>query len=1308
MSLSAQIKKLQSRLVGVVTKDREAFGVQIRKIRERVKNKAPDKGVFRRLAALDAQIDIAVSKKQTRLEQRPAITFPEILPITSKQDEIIRAIRENQVIIVSGDTGSGKSTQIPKMCISAGLGTNGLIGCTQPRRIAAVTISQRIAQELGEDVGKSVGYKIRFRDHTRPECYIKIMTDGILLMETQKDPRLLEYDTLIIDEAHERSLNIDFLLGILKNLLPKRPDLKLIITSATLDTEKFSAAFGKAPVVHVEGRMYPVEVRYEPLPPDKEESGDITYVDMAVQAVDKIRQRDRQGDILVFMPTEQDILETCERLNGRKYVQTSILPLFARLSASEQGRVYSVAGSKIVVATNVAETSLTIPGIKYVVDTGYARISQYLPTTRTTSLPISPISRSSADQRKGRCGRVKNGICIRLYSKEDYEGRLEFTPPEIQRANLAEVILRMIFLNLEDVASFPFVDRPHPKNVKDGFDLLSELGAIEGRGKTVRLTEKGRIMARMPLDPRISRMILEARKEGCVEEVSVIAAALSIQDPRERPIEKAAQADQVHAPFRDAASDFNTLLNIWNRYHLALERQESQNKMRKFCKTHFLSFPRMREWIYIRDQIHMILKEQRIFKSGKNPEKTPDTLYAGIHRSILSGFLSNIALKKEKNIYQTAKSREAMLFPGSVLFNKDCQWIVAAEMVKTSRLFARTAARIDPGWLEDLAGDLCRRSYANAHWEKNRGEVRAFEQVSLFGLPIVRDRSVSYGRIDPKTSHQIFVQALVEGDVKEPLAFLAHNQGLVKKIEGLEDKVRRRDILASEAVLADFYDSRLDGISDIRTLQKRIKDHGGDGFLRMEEKDLIQTYPDEDELAQYPDRLTVGQTLLDCSYKFAPGKQNDGVTVNVPLGLASRLPSAPLEWGVPGLLREKVTALIKGLPKQYRKQLVPVPHTVDRIMAKMNQTGGSLISTLARFVYKEFRVDIPESVWSGSDIPDHLQMRLSITDHEGREITSGRDLSLLQQGPQAFSGKNESEAWKKAEALWEKTNLKAWDFGHLPERIDIEALLTGYPGLAAAEDGVNLRLFTTADEALDSHKKGVQRLYTIRFKNELAFLKKNLSLSGRGVKVAEYFGGIKAIEKAVYQRVLNGLFRRNIRSRADFEAHAESLVPVAGHGKEVRRLVMEILDAFHQTRTLLFRLEESHKGNGEVSAFCAQMRRDLDTLVPGNFVGIYPEGRMSHLPRYLRAIQVRAERFVLNPQKDLQKQEQISACLNAVHKLKEGLSLPVGLEKKEAIEELRWLMEEFRVSLFAQELKTPIPVSEKRLKAKIKEIERMA
>ncbi|MCF8062955.1 MAG: ATP-dependent RNA helicase HrpA, partial [Deltaproteobacteria bacterium] len=845
----------------------------------------------KRLKELERRLEASIERRNARLENRPPIRYLEHLPIFSKREEIVRAVRENPVVVIAGDTGSGKSTQIPKMCLEAGRGIGGRIGCTQPRRIAATTVAARIAEEMGEEIGGFVGYRIRFSDRTGPDACIKILTDGMLLAETQQDRFLNEYDTIIIDEAHERSLNIDFLLGWLRILLARRKDFRVVITSATLDTEKFSAAFGGAPVIEVSGRLYPVEVEYEAAGEGLEDEGDETYVDLAVQAVERIAPSRKRGDVLVFMPTEQDIRETCERIDSRGFPDTTVLPLFARLPASQQRRVFSAgSGRKIVVATNVAETSLTIPGIRWVVDTGLARIPKYHPSTRTTSLAVAPISRSSADQRKGRCGRVRDGVCIRLYSEESYESRPEHTPPEILRSNLAEVILRMLSLKLGDIESFPFVDPPNARSVKDGFDLLVELGAVtRDKGRT-RLTPRGRSMARLPLDPRISRMMLEAREEGCSGEVAVIAAALGIQDPRERPAEKAGEADAAHRPFNDKDSDFLTLLNIWNRYHRTWGELKTQSRMRRFCRDRFLSYVRMREWRDIHEQIATILAEEDLGPEAAPASRKEEPRYARIHRSVLSGFLSNIAVQKEKNIYRATRGRDVMVFPGSTLFNKGAPWIVAVEMVRTSRLFARTVARIDPDWLEALGGSLCRSSFHNPHWEKSRGEVRAVEQVTLFGLPIVQGRSTPYAHVDREEAHRIFVRsALVEGEVKQPFPFLEHNLALVERFASMEDRIRRRDILVNEEAMAAFYSERLPGVCDIRTLKRRIRENGGDGFLRMTEEDLLLYRPDDSLLTSYPEGIQAGDHAFPLTYRFSPGSEEDGVTVSVPSTLTSRL-----------------------------------------------------------------------------------------------------------------------------------------------------------------------------------------------------------------------------------------------------------------------------------------------------------------------------------------------------------------------------------------------------------------------------------
>jgi len=1267
------------------------------------------KALLRRLGALEKKAEASVRERERRLLKRPPLSYPENLPITLKRAEIVHAIETNQVVIISGETGCGKSTQIPKMCLEAGRGIIGKIGCTQPRRIAATSIARRIAEELGEDLGRSVGYKIRFQERGSRDVYIKMMTDGILLAETQGDPYLYEYDTLIIDEAHERSLNIDFLLGILKTLLPQRPEIKVVISSATLDTEKFALAFGGVPVVQAGGRIYPVAVEYMPTDPELEEAGELTYVDVAVKAMDRIHTNRPPGDVLIFMPTEQDILETCERLEGRRYPDISIIPLFARLPASEQGRIYSVKGPKIVVATNVAETSLTIPGIRYVIDTGLARIARYLPRTRTKSLPISPISRSSAEQRKGRCGRVQSGVCVRLYSEEDYDLRPPFTTPEILRSNLAEVILRMIYLNLGDPASFPFLDRPTPRSIKDGYDLLLELGAIVKEGKEDTLTEKGKVMARMPLDPRISRMMIEAVKEGCTEEVAVIAAALSIQDPRERPSERAVLADQMHHPFRDPDSDFITLLNIWNRYHREWGALKTQNKMRKFCRAHFLSFPRMSEWVYTHEQITSILKQQKTAFRGRKNEERADPLYTRIHRAILSGFLSNIATKKEKNIYQAARGKEVMVFPGSTLFNKNAPWIVAAEMVKTSRLFARTAAKIDHRWLEALGGDLCRSTYSDPHWDKDRGEVRAFETVTLYGLAIVSRRPVSYGPIDPDESHRLFIRsALVEGNVNEPPSFLKHNLDLIERLSAMEDKLRRRDILVGESVVADFYASRLNGIYDLRTLKKVISEKGGDDFLMMREEDVLISPPDQGELAQYPDGITLDKSILKTSYRFAPGQEDDGATIRIPSGLASKIPAERLEWRIPGLLRERVRALLKGLPKRYRKRLVPLPETVELVLKEMAQEERALLTTLADFIYRRFGVDIPASVWEKVEIPDHLRMRFSLIDHKGRELQSARDFHLLTQTHSLPASETSTAAWKKAQEKWERTDVKAWDFGTLPESVHLGADLAAYPGLESSDEGVNIRLFKSLSQATESHVKGVRTLLSLFLAKDLKFLKRNLSLPKEGLPGAVYFSGKAAVEEALHESLMKNLLQVNLRTEEAFSARAEILrASMIDEGMRLRDLTAKILEGYDQIRSTLDEIDRATPTGEATKELRLLIRKDIEDLVPNNFLELYPMDRLVHIPRYLKAMQIRAERGANDPEKDRKKMCKAEESLEALRRMKEGLSDHTSKEKREAVETHRWMVEEFKISLFAQEMKTLFPISEKRLQEKRKEIERM-
>ncbi|MEM5787588.1 MAG: ATP-dependent RNA helicase HrpA, partial [Syntrophobacteraceae bacterium] len=1138
------------------------------------------------------------------------LSYPADLPITEWRDRLIAAIREHQVIVITGETGSGKSTQIPKFCVEAGRGRKGLIGITQPRRIAAITLASRVAEELGKEGPRLVGHKIRFQDRTARSTRIKFMTDGILLAEAQNDRLFRAYDTIIVDEAHERTLNIDFLLGILARTLTVRPELKVIITSATIDPQKFSAAFGDAPIIEVSGRTYPVEVLYRPPENnDEEESEEITYIDQTVSSVDLLKSgRGKRGDILVFMPTESDIRETVQRLEEKRYLNTMVLPLFGRMASGDQQRIFTPAArDKIIVATNVAETSITIPGIKYVIDTGLARIAHYNARSRTRSLPVAPISQASADQRKGRCGRVEAGICIRLYSEEDYLARAPFTPPEILRSNLAEVILRMLFLRLGKIQDFPFVDPPSPAAVKDGFGVLRELGAVDDHH---RLTSLGRMMARLPLDPRISRMLLEARQENALREILIVAAALSVQDPRERPLEQEARADQAHALFRDRRSDFVSLLKIWhacwqegpgiieeqkpsgpsaeqqtaqypllkngaysapvsaigdNHSHLSKEdsghdseagsdrstaecssristeradhseevlapptrveagdrengkipdpgrrndkrppirngaspqpgtdrgtdkvSRRSTSQVRKFCREHFLSFRRMREWRDVFEELRSILDEM-----GDFPENTSPASYEAMHRSVLSGYLSQAAVRKEKNIYNAARNRQAMLFPGSGIFNKGGSWIVASELVHTSRLFARTAANIEPEWLEELGRHLCKYSWSEPHWEKKRGQVVAFEKATLYGLTIVERRKVNFGRINPGEARDIFIRsALMEGEVSTGYSFLDHNRDLISRIEELESRTRRRDLLVDAEILFNFYDQRIGPICDLRTFNKFVKDKGGDEFLKMSEQDLLLAQPDFEALEQFPDSFDSDGIQLPISYKFEPGDEADGVTVAIPVHMLPALSSIPFEWLVPGLVPEKVLALMKGLPKSIRKNFVPVADAARRIGESLPFGKGDFYTELSRTVFEITGVRVSPQQWDKNQLPPHLRMRFEVIGPEGNRLGAGRDLDELR--PHTM-GRHDDRLWREARLKWETESLSGWNFGTLPDSIQIGIDSMGLPrtawiGLSSEGEAVWVRLFDNPHDALVSTRAGLMRLYIQVFgQEELAY-----------------------------------------------------------------------------------------------------------------------------------------------------------------------------------------------------------------------------
>jgi ATP-dependent helicase HrpA len=1382
-----------------------------RELKNIEQNKSKDETAsFKKLNRLKRILTLSNKRYHQRAQNIPPLRFPQDLPISAKKQDIIDSIKNNQVTIITGETGSGKTTQIPKMCLAAGCGLRGIIGLTQPRRIAAVSIAQRIAAELGEECGKSIAYKIRFEEKSSTEPLIKVMTDGILLAETVKDRNLLAYDTIIVDEAHERSLNIDFILGYLRTLLAKRKDLKLIITSATIDTEKFSEAFNparlgiprlqpgeecavtsgrsryyrespapaegcstNAPVIKISGRMYPVEVRYRPVDPVKEEKDETTYINEAVACVENLQQERRYEDILIFMPTEQDIRETCGLL--AKKCTGLILPLYARLSGSQQKLIFAAAGQqKIIVATNIAETSLTIPGIKYVIDAGLARILEYNPRSQTTGLPIKPISLSSAEQRKGRCGRVQNGICIRLYSQEDFSQKPLYTPPEIMRSNLAGVILRMLSLNLGSVTSFPFIDRPQPKSIRDGIDILRDLGALTkdddfDEADHYKLTEVGRTMAEFPLDPRVSRMLIEAKKEACVNEIAVIAAALSIQDPRERPYDKTDQASKAHVLFVHPESDFLTYLNIWNRYHGSLESLPSQGKLRKFCREHFLSYRRMIEW---RDIYHQILDiidgKNKTAKSGahsagaggsfpkRDIQRLAESIHpsagAGvflqrgkkhikieidqeisdkIHRCILSGYLSNIAQKKEKNFYNAAKSRSVMIFPGSGLFNRAGGWIVAAEISMTSRVFARNVANIKSEWLEVLGRDNCRYTHAAAHWEKNRGQVVALEKVTLFGLTIVEQRPVAYERINPEEAKSIFIrEALVTGEVPRRIPFLEHNLSLFNHVKTMEEKLRKRGLVVDEETIARLYEQRLPVISDIRSLLNLIKEKGSDEFLRFREEDLIAHEPDPEEISQYPDQIKIGDAAFTCHYSFEPGKSDDGVTVNVPLGFVSTAAAENIDRYLPSLLQEKAVYLLKSLPKSLRQKLPAPVHIAQLLLEQKSYLNKSLPQALSQLLQDKYKVTVPRDAWALEKLPAHLNVRYSVIDEKGKEIKNSRDINLLQK---ELADTINTSAMDNIRCDWEKEGIIRWDFGELPTQIPLTGIhgLIGYAYLAlhVIDDSINLRLFSDQQESAVNHFHGVAALYEINFADKLKQLKKNVVLNAGMKAIAANIGNPKHLEQSIINRVKKDLFLKPWRKQKDFIQHADSLnSKILQYGQHVLVSIVPALKAFDDTHTSLHKLMIKNTGNNPVLKFLQDIQTELKGLVPIDFPELYTFDRMKDLPRYSKALALRAERGSLNLTSAQNKMQQVliysrqlqqmiipatddfmpsRTSIQEISRFKNDIVVDYPEEKKKMIEELFWMIEEYKVSLFAQELKTPYPVSPKKLNQLIEEIEKL-
>ncbi len=1181
-------------------------------------------------------------------------------------------------------------------------------------------------------MGRTVGYKIRFDEKFSTDSRIKIMTDGILLAETPHDPLLKQYDTIIVDEAHERSVNIDFILGMLRNLLKRRRNLKVIITSATLDTEKFSRAFHDAPIIEVSGRLYQVEVSYRPIDQAMEEKGDMTYINAAVNAVDEILKGETTGDVLVFMPTEQDIRECCEILKGRNDQDTQVLPLFARLSWTDQKRVFlHTAARKVIVATNIAETSLTIPGVRFVVDTGLARELRYNPRSGTTCLPILPISKSSADQRKGRCGRVQDGLCIRLYSEADYRTRGEFNTPEILRSNLAGVILRMLFFNLTDVLSFPFIDRPSGKAIKDGFDLLYELGAISKRNKSGgnhnpwQLTDNGRLMALLPIDPRVARMIIAGHSEKCLHEILVIASALSIQDPRERPDEKEKQADEMHRLLKNPQSDFLTLLNIWLHYGKNWEDLRTQNKMRKFCKDHFLSYRRMREWQDIYHQLVRILQQDAGYRNdpavredspspditaiGNGSVRSPE--YAAIHKSILSGYLSHIAQKRERNGFTAVKGKEAYLFPGSGLFHKSGKWIVAAEYVETSRLYARTVAHIEPEWLEQLGGHLCKRTYSDPHWDRDKGEVLAFMQISLFGFIIVPRRTVAYGHIDPAVSEQLFQEALADGEVNKKFPFLTFNQRLIRRIKDYEEKIRKRDLLVKRDSQIAFYRKRLPGITGVRSLQRLVIEKGSDDFLKMTEEDLLDRdihagSIDED----YPDIVQFDDITFRLSYAFDPGSENDGVTLKVPINALTSVPYEAIDWLIPGLQEERIYALLKGLPKEYRRQLHPIREKAFRIARGMAKKKMHFLACLSLYIKEDLGIDVPISAWSVERLGEHLRMRYEIVDELGQSLSSSRDLKTLYS--ETLEG-TENEAFETARTQWEKQDFVSFDMDELPERVPflIHGQVKGYFYPAVSDRGgcCSVKLFKDSDEARREHRKGMMLCYAIQLKERAKNLKKILTSNRELTEYLKPLGDATERIRFIIYKVIHDLYDLDARNNRAFQdsldREAERFLPYAA---EILPHIIRVLKTHHTVHRTIENFAVINKRNPVILKYLDQLQNELKGLLPPDFLLHFQRDDFVNLIRYIRALSIRAERGVCNLEKDRIKESDVREFIRAYDDLMKTMSPICSPEKRKTLFELSAMIQEYKISVFAQEIKTAMPVSRKRLLEKIQEIEQMA
>ncbi|HEY8570805.1 ATP-dependent RNA helicase HrpA [Microbulbifer sp.] len=1282
------LQPIEQLLPQCMGRDRVRLQRTLSNARRRLKEGKP---ADRMLVQLEEEVAKSVALAEARRQKLPKVEWPEGLPVVARREEIAELIAANQVVVVAGETGSGKTTQLPKICLELGRGIFGQIGHTQPRRIAARTVANRIAEELGQPLGNSVGYQVRFTDQSTEHTHVKLMTDGILLAEIQRDPLLNNYDTLIIDEAHERSLNIDFLLGYLKTLLPKRPDLKVIITSATIDLEKFSRHFDDAPIIEVSGRTYPVDIHYRP-----SADSDADLNEQVIAAVEELLQEEkssprRGGDILVFMSGEREIRECAKALRDAQLQHIDVLPLYARLSLAEQSRVFAPhKGRRIVLATNVAETSITVPGIRYVIDPGTARISRYSYRSKIQRLPVEPISQASANQRAGRCGRVSAGVCIRLYEESDYLQRPEFTDAEILRTNLAAVILQMLQLRIGDIRDFPFVDPPDQRLINDGYSLLQELQAVDGEG---HVTQLGRALSRLPLDPRLARMLVESGATGSLRELLIIVSALAVQDPRERPAEKRQAADEKHKQWEHEHSDFLTLVNLWDGYEA--QRQElSASQLRKWCQKNYLSWLRLREWRDIHHQLRLAIRDLDL-KMNREPAD-----YASVHKAILPGLLGNIGVKDENKEFLGCRNRRFHIFPGSGQFKKPPHWAVAAQLLETSRLYAHTVAKIEPEWVLGCSEHLVKRNYFEPHYNPRSGAVMAFEKVTLYGLVLVDKQRIHYGKLDPATAREVFIrEALVEQRYRGKGKFFQHYKDLLAELEDLEAKSRRRDIVVDDEVVFRFFDERLP--ADIVNLAgfdkwRKQAEQKDPQLLFIPRELMMQQDAGHVGEAQFPDSLTSGGIEYPLSYHFEPGSVDDGVSILVPVGALHQVPAARLQWVVPGILRDKCIALVKGLPKQYRKHFVPVPAAVDKALPRLQAGNTPLWQALGHELKRQTALDLPEDAWKSAEqgLEDFYRFNIQVLDEKGKLLDQARDLETLQL---RYRDRVQQEIASAGDDF-ERTGITSWDFGDLPEthQLDQGGLkVRAYPALIAGKESVDLRLLDNPEEARRLTRAGICRLAILHLPEPVKYLRKEL-LKGKelGLSAAD-LGRREEVADDILMAAVHECFWADEhwpRSEADFLAALEKRDQLVATAQEIGELLVKAL-----AQLVPLRKQIKQQKNLAVALAVADINRQLGGLFYRGFLFHTPLEWLRQYGRYLKGIELRLEKAALDANRDRRLTAEYQEA-EEPYQAEASKNEPLLLAGDPALVRYRWMLEEFRISLFAQTLKTLMPVSIKRLR----------